>query len=76
MCVVRKNQKLVAPFDRGKSLGLLHLEKSDIMNWPGPGANQLLLIPQQSTRTFTRSLAFEFFYEFTFNLKTQKQATE
>ena len=61
--ISEKTKKLVAPFDRGKSLGLLRLKKSDIMNWPGPGANQLSLIPQLSTRTFTRSLAFEFFMD-------------
>ena len=35
----------------------LFLKRSDIMNWPGC---QSTFTPQQLTRTFTRSLAFEF----------------
>ena len=40
------------------------------MNWPGC---QSTFTPQQLTRTFTRSLAFELFYELTFCLKTQSK---
>ena len=49
-----KTKKLVAPFDRGKFLGLLIFKKSDITSY----RCQSTFSP--STFSFTRSLAFEF----------------
>ena len=51
----------------------LFLKRSDIMNWPGC---QSTFTPQQLTRTFTRSLAFEFLSKKLIHEKAQKQATE